>query len=93
MKIQNLIIDGALHTRVAAALICDISQEKAFEQKDVCEVGGWELANDYKNLFEQAGWTVQLVPLSWFFHPNLPEQLLSVALFPDAAPIILVRVS
>ena len=89
---QTTIIDGKLYTRVAAAFISDKSQMKAFEQKSLCKIGSLEDAKQVASVIEETGVEARLVFLAWYTHPNLREPVLSEAVLPSSATVILVRV-
>ena len=92
MKIQTLRIDGAMYTRVAAVFIDSKDQLKAFKNKKVCQIGKLEQAKQIAAEINETGGEAQLVLLAWFWHPSLREPVLSEAVFPNSARIILVRV-
>ena len=91
MKIQTTVIDGATYTRVACAICKDEGQKRAFKDKKLCQIGTEEDAFAIAGALEETGRKSKLMYLTWFRHDNLREPILSEALFPSTARIILVK--
>ncbi len=92
MKTQVLRIDGAMYTRIAAVFIDDKKQLRAFKNKKVCQIGKLEQALQAASAINETGREARLVFLTWYWHPSLSYPVLSEAVFPNSARIILVRV-
>ncbi len=92
MKIQSLQIDGALYTRIVAAFIVNKDQLKAFKQKKYPQLGTIAQAQQLADEISKTGLEARLTLLTWFWHPSLHDPVLSEAVFPSSAKIILVRV-
>ena len=92
MKTQILRIDGTMYTRVAAVFIDNKEQLRAFKNKKICKIGKLEHAEQAAAEINETGREARLVSLAWFWHPSLSYPVLSEAVFPNSARIILVRV-
>jgi len=92
METQTLTIDGAMYTRVVMAFVSGKDDMRAFKKKNVCKIGGMSDAIHFANEIRMAGREPQIVPLAWYWHPSLREQILGEAFLPDMARIIVVRV-
>ena len=81
-----------MYTRVAAVFIDNKDQLKAFKNKKVCQIGKLEQAKRVATALCEIGIEPQIVFLAWYWHPSLSYPVLSEAVFPNSARIILVRV-
>ena len=92
MKTQTLTIDGTMYTRVVAAFVDNEEQLRAFKKKSVCQIGSLEHAKQVAEAITETGMEARLVLLTWYWHPSLRDPVLSEAMFPNSARIILVRI-
>jgi len=92
VKIRTLRIDGAMYSRIAAVFISNRDQLRAFKQKDLPQLGTLAHAQRLADEISSTGLQTKLTLLTWFWHPSLADPVLSEAVFPSSAKIILVRV-